>query len=415
MAVESVCCFDIFGHHITITPEFDQYNMTRSKQAREIGAIAKRYTGEDVLAQLQSDVNRLIENALDSFRQVVDTQINTAVDVAVIGFSELQRQQEEVLPRIGKRMIFKYTPNEYINVKEVAAHLILDTQSYFAGFVQEVEHLEKEKKDFRVQQAYNRLTQSQPAMIGIGFGAKGAMEVAAGNVALSAGMGAIKGIGNLIANAIQASMDSSNEKQAVSHGRKALYEAYQEICNQLTQYTYQYMYDMMQEDISKVGAIPFRNIPEDQEKMTKAKWENYKSAYRQGDITSERYVDFLISMVEELPHRLTVYYDLYQVAFDLQDEEAQKSILDFTDYLGFDGQMKRWMARQGMTPPIRIKEDVVKPAGIFCSNCGKENKENARFCKSCGQMLGKVRVCSACGNEIKPGKKFCSKCGMAIN
>lgn len=415
MAVDYVRYFDVFGHRITITPEFDQYNVIRSKQAREIGAIAERYTGEAVLTQLQSDLNRLVKNALDSFRQAVDIQIKTAVDVAVIGFPELQHHQKEVLPRIGKRMIFKYTPNEYISVEEVATHLALDTQSYFAEFVQEVERLEKGKRDIQVQQAYNRLTQSQPTMIGIGFGAKGAMEVAAGNIALNAGMGALQGIGNLIANAIQASIDSDNDRQVVSHGRKALYEAYQGICNQLSQYIYQYLYNMMRGDIDKVGAIPYRNIPEDREKTTAAKWENYKSAYRQGDITSKKYVEFLISMIKELPHRLTVYYDLYQVALDLQDEGAQKSILIFTDYLGFDGQMERWMAKNGIAPSASADEDVVKFSGIFCPNCGKENKTHAKFCKSCGQLLGKVKICPDCGNEIKLGKKFCSKCGTAIS
>lgn len=406
--------FVICGYRLTISPEFDQYNVTRSQQARQIDAISRRYAGVDVLAGLQADLDRLIGDALNSFKRVVSIQVKTTSDVASVGFIELQRHQSEVLARIGKRLIFKYAFNEYISISEVAQHLTLDTQKYFAGFVNEVERLEKGRQNYQLRQAYDRLTRSQPQVTGIGLGAKGAMEVAAGTVAVNVGFSVMRGIGGLISNAIQSSIDSDNSKKAVEHGIKALYEAYEGLCKQLVQYVCNYLSAAMSAEIADVGRKPFRNISDEKEKATAAKWENYKNAFQHGDIKIDKYVAFLVSLIEELPHRLTVYYDLYQLAFDVGNEEAQKSILNFTNYLGFDGQMKRWLAANRITPPILTKEDEARLSGIVCPNCGKENKAHANFCKGCGQILGEVKVCPACGNQIKPGKKFCSKCGTGI-
>lgn len=414
MATNCERYFVICGYRLTISPEFDQYNATRSQQARQIDAISRRYAGADVLEQLQADLDRLIGGALNSFKRVVSIQVKTTSDVASVGFPELQRHQNEVLARIGKRMIFKYAFNEYISVSEVAQHLTLDTQKHFAGFVSEVERLEKGKQNYQLRQAYDRLTQSQPQVTGIGFGAKGAMEVAAGTVAVNAGFAVMRGIGGLISDAIQSSIDSDNSKKVVERGIKALYESYEMLCKQLVQYVCHYLSSTMSAEIENIGRKPFRNISDEQEKATATKRENYKNAFHHGDIKIDKYVAFLISLIEELPHRLTVYYDLYQLAFDSGNEEAQKSILNFTDYLGFDGQLERWLAANGITPPTRTKEDEARLSGIVCPKCGKENKIHANFCKSCGEILGEVKVCPACGNQLKPGKKFCSKCGMII-
>lgn len=60
-----------------------------------------------------------------------------------------------------------------------------------------------------------------------------------------------------------------------------------------------------------------------------------------------------------------------------------------------------------------------------CPNCQFENRDNAKFCKSCGYKLeglqvkpevtvNAVSVCSNCGAALKPGAKFCSKCGSTV-
>lgn len=67
----------------------------------------------------------------------------------------------------------------------------------------------------------------------------------------------------------------------------------------------------------------------------------------------------------------------------------------------------------------KTNEDLEQPKsnGSICSNCGKENRLDAKFCKFCGNsMIQEIPIfCTDCGNKIKPGKKFCSACGKKID
>lgn len=59
-----------------------------------------------------------------------------------------------------------------------------------------------------------------------------------------------------------------------------------------------------------------------------------------------------------------------------------------------------------------------------CPNCGKELKDEAKFCGGCGYKFpvadsagsasGAGTVCPSCGNQLKPGAKFCGKCGSKL-
>ncbi|MBP8864448.1 MAG: zinc ribbon domain-containing protein, partial [Anaerolineae bacterium] len=47
-----------------------------------------------------------------------------------------------------------------------------------------------------------------------------------------------------------------------------------------------------------------------------------------------------------------------------------------------------------------------------CPQCGFENRDDARFCKRCGQSLPGASavappLCPACGAAVKPGARFC--------
>ncbi|MBL7205684.1 MAG: AAA family ATPase [Desulfobacteraceae bacterium] len=44
-----------------------------------------------------------------------------------------------------------------------------------------------------------------------------------------------------------------------------------------------------------------------------------------------------------------------------------------------------------------------------CPKCQFENREEAKFCKDCGNKL--EHVCPQCGNAYTPGTKFCDECG----
>ncbi|MBW1785778.1 MAG: zinc ribbon domain-containing protein [Deltaproteobacteria bacterium] len=47
-----------------------------------------------------------------------------------------------------------------------------------------------------------------------------------------------------------------------------------------------------------------------------------------------------------------------------------------------------------------------------CSKCRFENRENAKFCKECGNKL--ELACPQCGNAYAPGTKFCDECGHSL-
>jgi class 3 adenylate cyclase/tetratricopeptide (TPR) repeat protein len=44
-----------------------------------------------------------------------------------------------------------------------------------------------------------------------------------------------------------------------------------------------------------------------------------------------------------------------------------------------------------------------------CSNCGHDNRAEAKFCEECGAPV--VHACASCGAQLSPTAKFCSECG----
>jgi class 3 adenylate cyclase/tetratricopeptide (TPR) repeat protein len=47
-----------------------------------------------------------------------------------------------------------------------------------------------------------------------------------------------------------------------------------------------------------------------------------------------------------------------------------------------------------------------------CSNCGAENRAEAKFCGECG--AGLAALCPACNTPNEPGRKFCDECGASL-
>jgi len=61
----------------------------------------------------------------------------------------------------------------------------------------------------------------------------------------------------------------------------------------------------------------------------------------------------------------------------------------------------------------------------LCSVCGTENREEAQFCRACGNAFSAQvplaagdgnaqNVCSECGFQNKPGLRYCANCGMSL-
>ena len=49
-----------------------------------------------------------------------------------------------------------------------------------------------------------------------------------------------------------------------------------------------------------------------------------------------------------------------------------------------------------------------------CPNCQTENREEATFCRDCGQPLQNDLKCPSCGSTSPSGTKFCDKCGQSL-
>lgn len=51
---------------------------------------------------------------------------------------------------------------------------------------------------------------------------------------------------------------------------------------------------------------------------------------------------------------------------------------------------------------------------MFCSNCGKEVENNARFCSNCGQPIKGGTFCSSCGAPKSSEAQVCNRCGATL-
>ena len=56
---------------------------------------------------------------------------------------------------------------------------------------------------------------------------------------------------------------------------------------------------------------------------------------------------------------------------------------------------------------------------MYCTDCGKENSDNAQFCINCGSKLNNteqpvLRYCSHCGNENPNNSIYCQECGQEL-
>ena len=49
---------------------------------------------------------------------------------------------------------------------------------------------------------------------------------------------------------------------------------------------------------------------------------------------------------------------------------------------------------------------------VTCGNCGKDNKENAKFCADCGHQL--TGACPRCAADVRPDQRFCDECGNPL-
>lgn len=342
MSGEAVCTFELFGNQFQITQEFNAYNSIRSQQNREFYSIYGRYT--DSINSMKEDLSRLTQKALNALSSVV-AQINTQIEVGTVGFEELKRCQSEVLPRIGKRLLFKYSENELITIDEVAKHIRLDAKQHFSGFLNEVQKIEDKQISDWVEKEYARMTRSTPAVGGsIGTG----MSALAGVMTANVGMSLLQGVGDRIAKALDESENKSATKSTVVSGQKAVYAAFYDMSNQMISYCINTLTNEMDAELAKIIMKPFKEVDKERKKEIKSKSENYHTAYQNGDMTPECYTAHLISVLHDFPYEVSLYYALYQAALDTGSSGDQAAVLDMAQYMGLEEQMNRWMKIQGI-------------------------------------------------------------------
>jgi class 3 adenylate cyclase len=66
-------------------------------------------------------------------------------------------------------------------------------------------------------------------------------------------------------------------------------------------------------------------------------------------------------------------------------------------------------ARRRHKSAIVAFADLDVQGSVHCSRCGKENRDDARFCRGCGSPL--APTCSACGAAVLEDAAFCDRCG----
>src|SRR5436309_874585 len=49
---------------------------------------------------------------------------------------------------------------------------------------------------------------------------------------------------------------------------------------------------------------------------------------------------------------------------------------------------------------------------MTCDTCGAQNRDDQRFCTTCGAPLG--RRCPNCSTAVEPGQRFCGQCGTPL-
>ena len=65
---------------------------------------------------------------------------------------------------------------------------------------------------------------------------------------------------------------------------------------------------------------------------------------------------------------------------------------------------------------IKISSIGASSNGETCSNCGKINRNLAKYCVGCGKKIGMLKgiKCSKCGSMLEKWRKFCTHCGTKL-
>ena len=346
--------FEFLGSHFEVTEEFKKYNSIRSEQEIKAGELEERYFATK--DNMHDELIRLVQPEEANFIDFVNKLPQTILQAASVGFTELQRYQNSIVPGIGKRIIFKYTKNDTVRTDDIAAALYIDVEKYFSNFMNEVQQIDEMKQSFQAQREYNRLTRSDPSSIGIGFGFKGAIGAAAGSAVANTGASLIGAIGDGLIRAIDDSKVKDETKKSINAFKVALRNAFVDLCRQLLAVCKTILYDDLKAEINTLGIKPYKDLSESQLQDINTKMENYDEAYSNGDIQAERYVSQIFNVLNEMPYAPKYYYNLYKVAEAIGDVNGQKDIISFAQYLGLDKRIMFMIKKDHAKKLVEIKK-----------------------------------------------------------
>ena len=105
------------------------------------------------------------------------------------------------------------------------------------------------------------------------------------------------------------------------------------------------------------------------------------------------------------------------------EQEVQKIRKKHLPSRTTDSSQQEQSAAQESSPHTALPEEMPADVSVehlsdeeeatTCTQCGKVNDENAKFCIECGASLKNVQ-CESCGALSKIGSKFCAQCGHEL-
>ena len=390
--------FEFLGSHFEVTEEFKKYNSTRSEQEIKASEIEENYRATN--DKMKDELIRLGLPEEANYKDFVNKLPQTILQAASTGFTELQRYQNSILAGIGKRIIFKYTKNDTVSADDIAAALYIDVEKYFSSFMNEVQQIDEMKQRFQAQREYNRLTRSDPSVIGIGFGFKGAIGAAAGSAVANTGASLIGAIGDGLIRAIDDSKVKDETKKSIHSFKVALLDAFVDLYRQLLAVCKTILNDDLKAEIGALGIKPYKDLSESQLQDINTKMENYDEAYSNGDIQAERYVSQIFNVLNEMPYAPKYYYNLYKVAEAIGDINGQKDIISFAQYLGLDKRIMFMIKKDHAKKLVEIKKmpennlvEIEKKLTALSSLSEKEaEEEKDRLERMLSQKLGIPKI-----------------------
>lgn len=339
-AMATVRELEFLGNQFVVPEELAEFNTVRKEQEQAAFEIEERYLA--IKDKMLEEFVQLVQPEADKYTQAVQNDIKTLQQAANEGMNDLAaRYQAEILPEIGRRLVFKHTKSDGVTSKDIADILFASPTKRFLevydGFFENVYGDMQQVEDLRNGLRERRELASQrstPTYSGFGFGFRGTLNAAAGAAAANLGMGLLEGISSGLSASSDAELVRQRAASGLARAKQDLLIMGMENVKKLLEICKDYLGKDMQEELDALGRTPYRKFSQEEQAVIDLKNANYDEAYAEGDIDEKRYVAHIFRTLGEEPYNLNHYCHLVKAAFALGDREGEARILDFAGYLG---------------------------------------------------------------------------------